>query len=305
MSYGRMKKAEPELAREVDSWLQSAELVDRQEDQEHGQDRCGDEIPAWVANKAQRLEKLRVAKAALEAEAKAAAEEKAQEPPRYRGGRKPKTLPGTPADKAQRNFTDAESRNMKGRDGFIQGYNAQAAVNATAQVIVAHGHTDNAADSGQLAPMLDAIEANTGQKPAQLSADSGYCSEDNLVALEARDIDGFIATGRQRHGEAAADGGKSKGPKVAAIQPGGGGQGQCRRSAKTPCNVGRCRDSGGRRRSRGLDFGARLAPTAPLPWSASRPKAAGEVLTKTHAEPATGLDPLVERLGLTWVGSAQ
>jgi transposase len=218
MSYGRMKKAEPELAREVESWLRSAELADRQEDQEHGRDRRGDEMPAWVADKAKRLEQIRAAKAALEAEAKAAAEEKAQEPPRYRGGRKPKTPPGTPADKAQRNFTDAESRIMKGRDGFIQGYNAQAAVDGKAQVIVAHGLTDNAADSGQLVPMLDAIVANTGQKPAQLSADSGYCSEDNLAALEARDVDGFIATGRQKHGEAAADGGKSKGAKVEAMR---------------------------------------------------------------------------------------
>ena len=58
---------------------------------------------------------------------------------------------------------------MKGKDGFLQGYNAQAAVDAKAQVIVAHGLTDNAADAGQLIPMADAVAANTGAKPAQLS----------------------------------------------------------------------------------------------------------------------------------------
>jgi transposase len=224
MSYGRMKKTEAELEAEVEAWLAAAEAADAEEDARFGEAR-GDEMPEWVKDKARRLEKIREAKAALEAEAKArqAAKDAAQaasgKPPR-KGGRKPKTPPGTPEDKAQRNFTDPESRIMKGKDGFIQGYNAQAAVDAKAQVIVAHGLTDNAADAGQLIPMADAVEANTGAKPAQLSADSGYCSEENLAALETRQIAGFIATGRQKHGQAAADGGeaKKKGPKVEAMR---------------------------------------------------------------------------------------
>ena len=224
MSYGRMKKAEAELKAEVDAWLAAAEAADAEEDARFGEAR-GDEMPEWVKDKARRLEKIREAKAALEAEAKAeqAAKDAAQaasgRPPR-KGGRKPKTPPGTPEDKAQRNFTDPESRIMKGKDGFLQGYNAQAAVDAKAQVIVAHGLTDNAADAGQLIPMAEAVEANTGAKPAQLSADSGYCSEENLAALEARRITGFVATGRQKHGQAAADGGeaKKKGPKVEAMR---------------------------------------------------------------------------------------
>ena len=224
MSYGRMKKAEAELKAEVGAWLAAAEAADAEEDARLGAAR-GDEMPEWVKDKARRLEKIREARAALEAEAKAeqAAKDAAQaasgKPPR-KGGRKPKTPPGTPADKAQRNFTDPESRIMKGKDGFLQGYNAQAAVDARAQVIVAHGLTDNAADAGQLIPMADAVAANTGAKPAQLSADSGYCSEENLAALEARRITGFVATGRQKHGQAAADGGeaKKKGPKVEAMR---------------------------------------------------------------------------------------
>ena len=224
MSYGRMKKAEAEMTAEVDAWLAAAEAADAEEDARFGEAR-GDEMPEWVKDKARRLEKIREARAALEAEAKAAqaakdAAQAAQAKPARKGGRKPKTPPGTPADKAQRNFTDPQSRIMKGKDGFLQGYNAQAAVDARAQVIVAHGLTDNAADAGQLIPMVDAVAANTGAKPAQLSADSGYCSEENLAALEARRITGFVATGRQKHGEAAADGGEArkKGPKVEAMR---------------------------------------------------------------------------------------
>jgi transposase len=226
MSYGRMKKTEPELAAEVDAWLKAAEAADAEEDAALG-DRRGDEMPDWVANKAKRREKIREAMAALEAEAKAEADAKAAEEaekraateaegktPRAKGGRKPKAPPGTPPDKAQRNFTDPESKIMKGRDGFIQGYNAQAAVDAKAQVIVAHGLTDCGADSGQLVGMVDAVTANTGQKPAQVSADAGYCSEANIQAMEDREIEAFIATGRQKHGEPAADGGKSTTPKT-------------------------------------------------------------------------------------------
>jgi transposase len=226
MSYGRMKKAEPELAAEVDAWLKAAEAADAEEDAAFG-DKRGDEMPDWVADKAKRRAKIREAMAALEAEATAEAEAKAGEEakkraaaeaagkkPRAKGGRKPKTEPGTPPDKAQRNFTDPESKIMKGRDGFIQGYNAQAAVDAKAQVIVAHGLTDCAADGGQLVGMVDAVTANTGQNPAQISADSGYCSEANIQAMEDRKIEAFIATGRQKHGEAAADSGQAKTPKT-------------------------------------------------------------------------------------------
>lgn len=221
MSYGRMKKTEAELAAEVEAWLKAAEAADVDEDAAFGEAR-GDEMPDWVKTKAGRLEKIKEAKAALEAEARAEAEAKArteaERPPR-KSGRKPKPPTGTPPDRAQRNFTDPESRIMKGRDGFIQGYNAQAAVDAKAQVILAHGLTDCAVDAGQLIPMADAIEANVGAKPAQLSADTGYCSEANLAALEARQITGFIATGRQKHGQAAADGeDNKKGTKLEAMR---------------------------------------------------------------------------------------
>lgn len=215
MSYGRMKQAEPKLASEVARWFAEAEATDAREDKEHGIDRRGDELPDWVANKQKRLEKIREAKAALEAEAQAAAagqRAKDEEQDRTRRGRPPKDPPGTPAESAQRNFTDPESRIMKTRDGFIQGYNAQAAVDADHQIIVAQRLTNSAVDVQQLEPMLDQIKRNTGRQTQELSADAGYCSEQNLKTLNRRRIRGYIATGRQKHGEASAVGARKTQP---------------------------------------------------------------------------------------------
>ena len=216
MSYGRMVKAEPELAAQIAQWLEAAEAADAAEDADFGEDRRGDELPGWVVNRQERLDKIRAAKAELEAEARAEAEEDAKQPKKHHGGHKPKTPPETPKDSKQRNFTDPESRIMKAKDGFIQGYNAQAGVDAAHQVIVAQGVTQSAADSGQLIPMVDAIKTNTGRKPREVSADVGYCSEANLEALDQRRIRGYIATGRQKH---PAGGEKQrKGPRVEAMR---------------------------------------------------------------------------------------
>src|SRR6266581_4396500 len=195
MSYARMVEAEPKLAAEVAGWLKAAGQMDRAEDQAHGVERRGDEMPDWVASKERRLAKIREAKAALEAEAQAAAADK----PSGCG----KSPPGTPPGKAQRNFTDPQSRIMKAKDGFIQGFNAQAAVDATAQVIVAQTVSDQASDSPHLVGLVEQIANNLAAPPEQISADAGYCSEDNLAALETRGIDAYVATGRHKHGAAA------------------------------------------------------------------------------------------------------
>ena len=200
MSYGRMVKAEADLGAEIAAWFERAETADAAEDREHGSDLRGDEMPEWVADKQRRLTRIREAKAALEAEAEAQA--KAATGKRSSG--KPEAPAPRPPDKAQRNFTDPDSRILKTKDGFIQGYNAQAAADAGHQVIVAHGLTPEGGDQSQLTPMIEAIEAQTGRPPNELSADAGYCSEDNLETLEAHAIRGYIATGRQKHGTAAA-----------------------------------------------------------------------------------------------------
>ena len=129
---------------------------------------------------------------------RAEADAKREAEGRKRPGKEPAPISDAPDPKAQKNFTDPESRIMKSKDGFIQGYNAQAAVDATAQIIVAHGLTQNASDQGQLVPMIDAIETNLGRKPEQASADNGYCSEPNLTALAERKIDGYVAPGRAK-----------------------------------------------------------------------------------------------------------
>jgi transposase len=194
MSYARMVEVEPKLAAEVAGWLAAAGQADRAEDGEHGKQRRGDEMPDWAASKERRLAKIREAKTALEAEAQAAATP---------NGDNKGPLPARPPDKAQRNFTDAESRIMKTKDGFIQGFNAQAAVDATAQVIVAQTLSNQASDCPHLVGLVDEIETNTAAVPEQVSADAGYCSEDNLAALETRKIDAHVATGRHQHGAPA------------------------------------------------------------------------------------------------------
>jgi len=227
MSYERMKKREAELKAEVDRWLEAAEAADAEEDKLYGGKR-GDELPAWVSDKQKRLEKIRQAKAELEAQARAAAEAEAEaeaegkaraaaeDKRKAEGGKKtgasaslkagkPATPPkAEPDGKAQRNFTDPESRILKTRDGYIQGYNAQAAVDGEDQVIVAHTLTNSSSDQAQLAPLLDRTRANLGRNPDEVSADAGYCSAANLRTVERRRIDGYIATGRQKHGTRSA-----------------------------------------------------------------------------------------------------
>jgi transposase len=208
MSYERMKKREAELKAEVERWLEAAEAADREEDELHG-NRRGDEMPDWVADKQKRLEKIREAKAALEAEARAAAEEAARRREqaeqkriaegRKKSGKRPSPPKTEPEGKAQRNFTDPQSRILKTKDGYIQGYNAQAAVDSEAQIIVAHGLTHGMSDQDQLVPLVDGIKDNLGRKPREASADAGYCSEANLAALAERNVSAYLATGRAKH----------------------------------------------------------------------------------------------------------
>jgi transposase len=207
MSYERMKKREAELQAEVDRWLEAAEAADAQEDKLYG-DKRGDEMPEWVADKEKRLAKIRAAKAELEAEAKAAAEaeerrraeaeERRIAEDRKKNGRMPAPPKREPDGKSQRNFTDSDSRILKTKDGYIQGYNAQAAVDAKAQIIVAHTLTASMSDHGQLVGLIDGIEANLGAKPKEASADSGYLSEANLALLADRSIRAYVATGRAK-----------------------------------------------------------------------------------------------------------
>ena len=115
-----------------------------------------------------------------------------------RGGQPYKREYGEPDETAQSNFTDPESRIMKtSSEGFQQSYNAQMAVEGENQLVVGTAVTDNASDQGQLVPMVDAVAETCGETPAQVLADAGYCNEPDLQALKERDIDGYVALGRE------------------------------------------------------------------------------------------------------------
>jgi transposase len=200
MSYGRMKKAEKDFEGEIAEWFAQAEAVDREEDERYGRDKRGDELPDWVKDKQKRLEKLRQAKTELEAEAKAAAE--GPRDPNKTGHKAKPT--GIPNDKTQRNFTDPESRMMKGSECFIQGYNAQAAVDADSQIIVAQHLTPNGSDMHQMVPMLDQIRKQNGRQAKEISADAGYSSAHNLRELKRRGIRGYVASRWQKNNVAGS-----------------------------------------------------------------------------------------------------
>lgn len=221
MSYGRMGETEKKLQEEVDELLKRAEAVDAAEDEKYGKGQSGDEIPAELARRESRIEKIRAAKAELEAEAKQKAEEKkaaaegkiaerrGQEAitGKKAGGHEPKVPDPEktePDAKAQRNFTDPESRIMPSgsqKGSFLQGYNAQAAVDGQAQVIVAAEVIQQTTDNGQLLPMLEQVEQNLGARPQAVSADSGYWNPKQVDDPRLQGIDLYVATGKQKHGE--------------------------------------------------------------------------------------------------------
>jgi transposase len=232
MSYAYMEKRERELREQVEKLLAQAEAADAAEDELYGRGQRGDELPKELAFKQSRLKKIQEAKAALEAEAKQCAAHKREQRKKEdealaaagkkRRGPAPDPPSETPDPKAQRNFTDPESRIMK--DGaskaFEQCYNAQAAVDEEAQIIVAAEVTQETNDKHQVAPMVAAmgrtmqsvngaadaaLDPGAGSErrllPQVLSADNGYFSEKNIETLAKEKIDAYVATGRLKHGE--------------------------------------------------------------------------------------------------------
>lgn len=198
MSYERMEKKAEELQAEIARLLAEAEAAaaDEAEDARYGKGKRGDELPAELRFRGQRLKKIQEAKAALEEEARQEAAQRAQDQGKAPADARPKP-------EAQRNFTDADSRIMK--DGatkaFVQGYNCQVAVDGECQVIVAAAVTQACNDKEQLVPMVKRVRANVGRrKLRRLSADSGYYSDRNIRELKRRRIDLYVATEKLKHG---------------------------------------------------------------------------------------------------------
>jgi transposase len=190
MSYGRMKETEKRLREEVRKLLNQAEAADQEEDSRYGRDRRGDELPEELQRRETRIARIREAKHALEERAREQAKSKGKDPEEAQ-----------PTKKAQYNFTDPASRMLKGSDGFVQGYNTQIAVEPVFQLIVGQRVTQAANDKQQMVPLVEAIEEQSGQKPEGVLADNGYCSDENLKYLARKRMEGFVATGKQKHGE--------------------------------------------------------------------------------------------------------
>jgi transposase len=190
MSYGRMKETEKRLREEVRQLLNQAEAADKEEDSRYGRDRRGDELPEELQRRETRIARIREAKQALEERAREQAKGEGKNPEEAR-----------PTKKAQYNFTDPESRMLKGPDGFLQGYNTQIAVEPVFQLIVGQRVTQAANDKQQMVPLIEAIEEQCGQKPKEVLADNGYCSDENLKYLARERMKGFVATGKQKHSQ--------------------------------------------------------------------------------------------------------
>ncbi len=207
MSYERLQAVEPKLEAEIADLLRRAVETDAAEDAEHGPDQRGDELPEELRRREGRLAKIRDAKARLEERARQRAKEHAEAKGAAPEEVEAAVAQAVPGPKEQSNFTDPESRILKTKAGWAQGYNAQVLVEEASGVIVAEEVGNHAADGPRLAPVLDRAEANlaaigvptTERTPDVFTADAGYGSERNLAELERRGIDAYVATGRERH----------------------------------------------------------------------------------------------------------
>ena len=211
MSYGRMKEKEGQLSAEVAELFWRAGEVDDDEDRRYGRDKRGDELPEELAFRGSRLREIREAKAALEAGALAEAEQ---------ADREGRDHPGVPDDRAQRNFTDPDSRIMPGpgRRDFQQSYNCQAVVDSTHQVIVAARATNATSDKQQAVAMVEETTGNVRAVPREVSADAGYNSVKAVEELYALGANPFIAPEKTRHGRVLEPAPRGRIPKGLSVR---------------------------------------------------------------------------------------
>jgi transposase len=196
-----------QIAELITELLVDAERADASEDAEFGDD-SGDDLPPDFRSKEDRLERLTKARQVIadreqrmldEHKKKLALRKHFEDSTGSKKNTRPPKAPNTKESKNTKappkaNTTDPDSRMLKVRQGFVQGYNAQVAVDSSSQVIVSQHVTQDANDAYQLGPALDGIEANVGRLPDELVADSGYCSADNIDLAELRGVEAFMAT---------------------------------------------------------------------------------------------------------------
>jgi transposase len=213
MSHDRMKEEEQRLKAVVDAMLRDAEAVDAEDDARYGKDKRGGEMPDDLRDPRTRLARIQQLRAELEAEANAQQasadddddDDDDDEPPAGADDLPSHQIQtekdGTPKPKAQRNFTDGDSRIMKKGSDFMQAYNCQAAVDEGHQIIVAQAVTNQPPDVEHFVPILEQVARNCGEMPDRATADAGYYSEDNVAHALTQGVDVHIATGRRKHGE--------------------------------------------------------------------------------------------------------
>jgi transposase len=211
MSYEHMQKKTDELEAEIARLLAEAEATDTVEDTRYGKGKRGDELPEELRYRERRLKKIQEAKQALEEEARQEVQAAQPAADKAEVGTDVRVKP-----KAQRNFTDPDSRIM--RDGatkaFEQAFNGQVAVDSANQIIVAAGVTQECNDKQQVESMVERMKANLGGAcPKRMTLDNGYYSDDNVGVLRRAGIDAYIATGRRKHGEAPPPAPRGRIPK--------------------------------------------------------------------------------------------
>jgi len=195
------------LKQEIEKMLTEADAQDAQEDKTFGPENRGDEMPEDLRDRNSRLERLKACQQRLQREKAqvrqaqqkkiAARETKEKQTGKKPRGRKPKSPEDAENKDAKANVTDPESRIMKTRKGYVQGFNAQAVVTEN-QVIVAEDVTQQENDKHQLHPMLEQTESNRQavgiqEESGVALADAGYSSEDNFTRLPAGDVELLVA----------------------------------------------------------------------------------------------------------------
>ncbi|MCD6427443.1 MAG: IS1182 family transposase [Caldisericaceae bacterium] len=222
MSYDRMEKEEERLTAEIEEMFRQAQTIDEQEDEKYGSDRRGDELPAELAFRKSRLKKIQEAKVELEREAKEKAdakklEQEARDEEADKKGPKKKEPNAKPEGKAQKNFTDPESRIMPAsgsKGSFVQGYNCQAAVDSKAQIIVAADVTQETNDKKQAEPMMEQVIENAGETPKNVLMDAGYFSKENVEKIERLKMKAYIPPNRMEHGKNMPAAQRGRAPKT-------------------------------------------------------------------------------------------
>lgn len=210
MSCRRMKEEEKRLRQQVRRLLAEAERVDGEEDACYGRDRRGDELPGELQRREEWPRRIREAKRALEERARAEAKAEGKDEDEQKEAK--------PAPRSQYSFTDPESRIMKGPHGFLQGCNAQIAVEPWLQLIVGQAVTQQSNDKRQLLPMIHTVEEQSGQRAAAVLADSGYCSEENPGEIARLGVEGYIAVGKHKHNQPLPPARRGRVPKSATLR---------------------------------------------------------------------------------------